>query len=284
MLHGILDNLQDIRIGLKRGLDISTFLSPDFSPLITFSSPSFWSAPNYWKIQITFDMSTSPNAISAFMLSFSKFACLVSEQHYHFLLQSLNNLEHQIEQHWVERHLMELQQQTTQWCPDAMSTSSTSWTPSLLSDIESEPIDDPSTIMSLLRTPLHTTFWYMTCHLIKGKTRYQTPERPIWDQEGTQSTFSMMMRYNVRDVGRKDISLGIVTKSIKMMGSNTSQLSGKRIWWNQHMLLTGTTINENTQDFKQGHSGPSQNHDPPPLRIPFSCCLSGTNASSPCTQ
>ena len=24
-----------------------------------------------------------------------------------------------------------------------------------------------------------------------------------------------------------------------------------------HMLLTGTTINENTQDFKQGRSGPS---------------------------
>ena len=35
-LHGILDNLQDIRIGLERGLDISTFLSPDFNPLITF--------------------------------------------------------------------------------------------------------------------------------------------------------------------------------------------------------------------------------------------------------
>ena len=35
-LHGILDNLQDIRIGLERGLDVSTFLSPDFSPLITF--------------------------------------------------------------------------------------------------------------------------------------------------------------------------------------------------------------------------------------------------------
>ena len=26
------------------------------------------------------------------------------------------------------------------------------------------------------------------------------------------------------------------------------------------------------------------NHDPPPLRIPFSCCLSGTNASPPSTQ
>ena len=78
------------------------------------------------------------------MLSLSEFACLVSEQHYRFLSQSLNNLEHQIEQHRVERHLMELcianlQQQTTQWCPDAMSTSPTSRTPSLLSDIESEP-------------------------------------------------------------------------------------------------------------------------------------------------
>ena len=76
-------------------------------------------------------MSTSPNAVSAFMLSLSEFACLVSEQHYRFLLQSLNDLEHQIEQHQAERHLMELhiaklQQQITQWCPDAKSTSSTS--------------------------------------------------------------------------------------------------------------------------------------------------------------
>ena len=49
-------------------------------------------------------MSTSPNAVSAFMLSLSEFACLVSEQHYRFLSQSLNNLEHQIEQHRVERY------------------------------------------------------------------------------------------------------------------------------------------------------------------------------------
>ena len=39
----------------------------------------------------------------------------------------------------MELHIANLQQQTTQWCPDAMSTSPTSWTPSLLSDIESEP-------------------------------------------------------------------------------------------------------------------------------------------------
>src|ERR1700734_2338375 len=40
-VHKILDNLQDIKIGLERGLDISTFLSPDFSPLITFLPPPF---------------------------------------------------------------------------------------------------------------------------------------------------------------------------------------------------------------------------------------------------
>ena len=39
--------------------------------------------------------------------------------------------------------------------------------------------------------------------------------------------FLMMMRYDARDVGRKDISLGIVTENIDMMGSNTSQLSGR---------------------------------------------------------
>ena len=30
----------------------------------------------------------------------------------------------------------------------------------------------------------------------------------------------MMTRYDVRDVGRKDISLGIVTENTDMMGSN----------------------------------------------------------------
>ena len=150
-------------------------------------------------------MSTSPNAVSAFMLSLSEFACLVSEQHYRFLLQTLNNLEHQIEQYRAERRLMELhitnlQQQTTQWCPDAMSTSSTSRTPSsLLSVIESEPHRQS---FNLLRTPLHTTFQYTTRRSIKAKIGYQTPERLTWDQEGTQSTFSMMMRYDARDVGR----------------------------------------------------------------------------------
>ena len=73
--------------------------------------------------------------------------------------------------------------------------------------------------MSLLQTPLHTTFQYMTRRSIKAKTGYQTPEQPTWDQEGTRFTFSMMMRYNARDVGRKDISLGIVTKGIDMIGA-----------------------------------------------------------------
>ena len=40
-LHGILDNFQDIRISLERGLDVSIFLSPNFSPLITFFPPPF---------------------------------------------------------------------------------------------------------------------------------------------------------------------------------------------------------------------------------------------------
>ena len=40
-LYGILDDLQDIRISLERGLDISSFLSPNFCPLITFFPPPF---------------------------------------------------------------------------------------------------------------------------------------------------------------------------------------------------------------------------------------------------
>ena len=42
------------------------------------------------------------------MLSLSEFACLVSERHYHFLSQSLHNLEHQVERHQAEQHAMEL--------------------------------------------------------------------------------------------------------------------------------------------------------------------------------
>ena len=147
-----------------------------------------------------------------------------------------------------------------------MSTSSTSWTPSLLSDIESEPHRQS---FNNHEPPSNPSSHNMTCRSIKAKIGYQTPERPTWDQEGTQSTFSMMMRYNARDVGRKDISLGIVTENIDMMRSNTSQLSGKRIWWNQHMLLTGTTTNKNTQDFKQGRSGPSHKSWSPTTANPF---------------
>ena len=138
-------------------------------------------------------MSTSPNTVSAFMLSLSEFTCLVSKQHYCFLSQSLNDLEHQIEQHRVEQHLMELhianlQQLTTQWCPDAMSTSSTSQTPSLLSDIESEPHRRSFNNHEL---PSNPSSHHISIHDLsfnqkhKAKTGYQTPERPTWDREGT---------------------------------------------------------------------------------------------------
>ena len=108
-------------------------------------------------------MSTSPNAVSAFMLSLSEFACLVSEQHYCFLLQSLNNLEHQIEQHRAERHLTDFTLQTFNNRPHNGVQM-----PCLLHPLaelppfsltsKANPIDNPSTIMNLLRTPLHTTF------------------------------------------------------------------------------------------------------------------------------
>ena len=41
-------------------------------------------------------------------LSLSEFAHLVSERHYHFLSQSLHNLEHRVERHQAEQHAMEL--------------------------------------------------------------------------------------------------------------------------------------------------------------------------------
>jgi hypothetical protein len=36
LVYEILDNLEDIRIGLENGLDPSTFLDPPFDPLQTF--------------------------------------------------------------------------------------------------------------------------------------------------------------------------------------------------------------------------------------------------------
>ena len=191
-------------------------------------------------------MSTSPNAVSAFMLSLSEFACLLSKHPYcccnlwTILNIKLNNTK-------LNNTLWNFTAQTFNSRPHNGVQMTCLLHPlaklppfSLTSKVN--PIDNPSTIMNLLQTSLHTTFQYTTCRSIKAKIGYQTPERPTWDREGTQSTFSMMTRYNVRDVGRKDISLGIVTGNIDMMEDNTSQLSGKRIWCNWHMLLTGTTI------------------------------------------
>ena len=157
----------------------------------------------------------------------------------------------------MELRITNLQQQTTQWCPDAMSTSPTSRTPSLLSDIKSEPHrrsfnnHEPPSNSSSQNISIHDWSFDQSEDWVSSPrtTNMGSRRNPIYvlDDDEVQ----------LRDVGRKDISLGIVTKNIDMMGSNMSQLLGKRIWWNWHMLLTGTTINENTQDFKQGRSGPS---------------------------
>src|ERR1700679_2290840 len=56
----------------------------------------------------TVDTPTFPAAASTLMLSLSEFALLMSEQQYHFLSQSLNNLEQQVERHRSEKHAMEL--------------------------------------------------------------------------------------------------------------------------------------------------------------------------------
>ena len=129
-------------------------------------------------------MSTSPNAISAFMLSLSKFACLVSEQHYRFLLQSLNDLEHQIEQHNTELNniLWNFTSQTFNGRPHngvqmpCLLHPLAELPPPFSLTLKVNPIDNPSTIINLLRTPLHTSFQYTTCRSIKAKIGYQTPE------------------------------------------------------------------------------------------------------------
>ena len=54
------------------------------------------------------DMSTSPAAASSLMLSLSEFTHLMGEQHYHFLSQSLYDLERQVKRHRVEQYIMEL--------------------------------------------------------------------------------------------------------------------------------------------------------------------------------
>ena len=171
-------------------------------------------------------MSTSPNAVSAFMLSLSEFPCLVSKQHYRFLLQSLNDLEHQIEQHRAERHLMELhitnlQQQTTQWCPDAMSTSLTSRTPSLLSDIKNEP---HRRSFNNHEPPSNPSSHNILIHDLSFNQSKDQVSNPRTTNMGLRRNPIYILDDDVRDVGRKDISLGIVTENIDMMGSNTSQL------------------------------------------------------------
>ena len=108
------------------------------------------------------------------------------------------------------------------------------------------PIDDPSTIMNLLQTSLHTTFQYTTRHSIKAKIRYQTPERPTWDE--------------------KEPDL--------------------RSWWWQGTMweMLGGLSTRTPKTSSKAIVVHHKNYDPPPLRIPFSCCLSGTNANSHNTQ
>ena len=54
------------------------------------------------------NMSTSPAAASSLMLSLSESTCLMGEQHYHFLSQSLYDLELQAERHHAKQYIMEL--------------------------------------------------------------------------------------------------------------------------------------------------------------------------------
>ena len=68
--------------------------TPPFNPLQTFG-----------KYCLTVNMSTTASIPT---LSLSEFAHLVSKQYYHFLSQSLHNLEHRVEWHQAEQHAMEL--------------------------------------------------------------------------------------------------------------------------------------------------------------------------------
>src|ERR1700734_927417 len=63
--------------------------------------------------------------------------------------------------------------------------------------------------------------------------------------------FSMTMKYDARDVGRRDISLEIVAENIDTMGDDTCQFRKGETLWNQHILLTGTTTSWIVQDFRQ---------------------------------
>src|SRR5580692_9906312 len=117
----------------------------------------------------------------------------------------------------MELHIANVQQQTTQWCPDAMSTSPTSRTPSLLSDIESKPHrrsfnnHEPPSNPSSHNVSIHD--WSFD----QSEDRVSNPR-----------TTNMGLRRNpiyvldddeVRCEGcwEKDISLGIVTENINMM-------------------------------------------------------------------
>lgn len=93
-------------------------------------------------------MSTSSTSASSLMSSLSEFARLMSEQHYHFLSQSLDNLERQVERHRAEQHFMKLnitnfRQQTTRrhhyHYTEPTTTSFSGSTPSPLPHIEIQP-------------------------------------------------------------------------------------------------------------------------------------------------
>src|ERR1700679_329064 len=79
----------------------------------------------------------------------------------------------------------------------------------------------------------------------------------------------MMMRYIVRDVLRRVISLETVLENIYLMGDDTCRYLRGRIRWNRHTLLIRTTTDRKVQDFKQKAESPQHSSSLTPLRIPL---------------
>ena len=95
----------------------------------------------------------------------------------------------------MELHIANLQWQTTQWCPDAMSTSSTSRTPSsLLSDIESKPHRQP---FNNHEPPLNPSSHNMTILCECNASIHDSSFNQSEDQVSNPRTTNMGLRKNL---------------------------------------------------------------------------------------
>ena len=225
----------------------------------------------------------------------------MSEWHYHFLSQSLHDLEHWVEQHQAEQHAMELNimnfRHQIAW---HFHFHPYGQTPSHipLPTNHHDPPSNPSSHNRLCEC--HALVDISSTRTDKDQSHRQPlndpPPSPSYKTADMRSRENPIYVFNDDDTyckgcGEEGHFIGDCNREYRLMGGNTCQyLRGWTPWWNKHLLLIGTTTNKAIQDFKQMTESPQHSwitSDGSPMLIPSTCLhphLSSTNASKSTPQ